>query len=456
MSTVLKGTHAVKLFAQGSEPWNEWVKANPDASVDFTGIKFFKLPEQYKPISFAEYLFPAGDTLFDHAEFGDGDVDFENANFGDGKVSFQDAIFGTGNISFEFCHFGKGELSFENTRFGDGNVIFHCTEFNDGNVTFARASFGKGDISFFGAQFGKSHVDFSASQFDQGHLGFIYTKFGQGNIQFNQVQLKERHVVFREAQCPTGELQLSKTTFPLPLDLSSLKNTDHVSHLNLRGSQFKAGLDLSTLTFKNPVNLLNTPASTNINFAGFDCDFETQNVSGRGFMSSRKKAKDSTASQCFARLRACAQQNHDVEAEQRFFKKERLSSRWHTLNPLQSLLDIVIEWLCDYGLSMRKPMAIIALMTIVNCATLVMISNESDDCRTPSKILGTGISVTVPFAATSGLLKDRWLTQCAMQQRQKDHALLLFTLSGTVNSFMFLLLFFTLFNRYKLRRSGKQ
>jgi hypothetical protein len=127
---VLKGDDAIALWKAGKDTWNQWAKENPEADVDFSGVKLSEHRTKGMPIDFTGYIFPNGNVSFSHAIFGDGHVSFCLATFGAGNVLFNRAMFGTGNVDFALA------------RFSDGEVIFHGAILDKSKVNMSSTKLG--------------------------------------------------------------------------------------------------------------------------------------------------------------------------------------------------------------------------------------------------------------------------------------------------------------------------
>jgi hypothetical protein len=73
---ILKKDDVLKLWLQGRDAWNQWVKDNPEADIDFSKVDFSKL-RNHPNISpndwpFAKFYFPKGSINFSNTLFGKG------------------------------------------------------------------------------------------------------------------------------------------------------------------------------------------------------------------------------------------------------------------------------------------------------------------------------------------------------------------------------------------------
>lgn len=129
MGKILVGSKALSIWQQGKEAWNEWSRANPDASVDFFGQTF--LLDGQDAQGFRGFDFPSGrgKVSFANTHFRGGKADFSFVDFGEGEVDFSGAEFGDHGVEFFMARFGPGRLDFSKARFGAGSASFRCCHF---------------------------------------------------------------------------------------------------------------------------------------------------------------------------------------------------------------------------------------------------------------------------------------------------------------------------------------
>jgi len=311
----LEGEKAIELWLAGKEKWNKWVEENPIADVSFAGVVFNKaiVSNRVNYISFADYNFPQGRVDFSEARFQWGNVTFYKANFGKGEVFFYKANFGNGDVDFREASFEEGEVHFTRAKFGEGNVYF------------GRASFGKGMVIFSGASFGEGIVDFSGAS------------FGEGNVNFENIIFKGH------------------------ADFSDLLGCDGVKMFSFKNVSFEKTFTLSG-KFGCVVDMVGTKTSHHVDLSGLKCDLQRNKRHWVFF----KKADDEKDASRLRRLKELAENNKHHEAGLRFHADEMRAKRWYVTGKFASVLDILFDFFSDYGQSIWRPVAGLAVLTIAS------------------------------------------------------------------------------------------
>lgn len=368
---ILEGQEAIDLWLQGEEKWNKWVKKNPEADINFSGIDFgeFELHE----ISFAKFCFPKG------------------------KISFRKAFFGDSNLNFSYAFFHEGEIDFSHARFGDGNIIFSDVFFGDDNIYFNKVKFGNGDIYFFGANFGEGEVDFSDSSFGVGDIYFTGTNFGKGGVHFSNTTIQNGKLDFSDTLIEKGDINFYDSTFcKCKINFSHIKikegnlnwnniiqksnskyNFNNIKvngefYFSLNSSKSKYSIQkflLQDASLDGPIridasfdcipDLRGSKVSHHVNLSKVKINPSTYETLNRNEDFTEKASK-------LCRLKEIAENNKDHGAALRFHAAERRTIRHSgTLPKISQFIDLSFDKMSHYGQSLERPLiGLVGIFTI--------------------------------------------------------------------------------------------
>ncbi len=440
----LSGQDAVDLWLKGRNAWNSWVKENPHADVDFSGVDFGNLRKEYSlhKINFRQFIFPTGSVDFSHAKFGDGKVDFLLTRFGDGNVSFHQATFGEGDVFFFRTTFGKGTVDFTNATFGDGNVSFRSTIFRESGVHFDYAIFGKGTVEFIDAVFG------------DGGISFRHTTFGEGQVSFHRASFEEGIVDFSKAI-----FGKSKLTFGLIKSEAILqfKNVSwgELTHLDFQGSTLNGPIYIDPETTEFVPDFRNSIISKKITLHDVRPALKRTKRTSKSFFGSAAKDPDDAAR--FLRLIELAMDNHDHLSALAYKANFMRAKRWRSIGILPSILDTTVDIVCDYGQSIIRPF--VGLLLLLTFLTIFHIGYSDQEKLTyTDKTVASAeyvLASSLPFLSNSRAARIESLSILYGEptlERKPTPAIVSFLtfFQGIMSIIFFFLIGLGLRNRFKL------
>ena len=385
---LLKDEDALHLWLQGQRVWNLWAEANPDADVDFSGVKL-RDHKNHAVIEkggwpFAGYRFPAHGSVNLKAEFGPWDLSFEKAEFGGGSISFGNFL---QSPSFKGATFGGGDVAFANLTIGRKNmpqtaVSFESTNFGSSRVSFKRARFFGGCVSFENAIFGDSDVSFEDATFECREISFKDARFGDGEVDFNRAAIKTELFDFRGVHCGKSNFNFQDAAFSGRADFSNLRDVSKVGALNFRFCKFDGAFSLAASERFNCVpDFVGTKTSHHFSLEGVECEFAPTKPGW--FLWKRLKthfvderSRRFLDAERFRRLKELATDNRDFKKALDFNAEEIRASRWRGTRWVWKLLPEFVFWFgSDYGRSIwRAGSGLIGLWLL--CALLYFGQSE--------------------------------------------------------------------------------
>lgn len=368
----LSGERAMSIWAQGKRAWNDWVKANPSANVDFSDA-YFRPSIDHRPgaerIDFSSYKFPSGFK------------NFKGARFGAPNVDFRGAIFGAGDVDFSQCVFQEGHVDFSRCRFGQGQITFKRSDFGNSRIEFKRVDFGNGGVSFYDVNFGAKPSIFERVTFGTGDIDFSYARFGDGVVTFRKVDF-----------CG-GEVSFRNSVFSGPVRFFSLLGAGDCSVLSFEGATFEQQF---VLTHEGrlgcPIDLRRTRMAHSVVLNDVHCDFVekpapdwtarlSQWLTGHPKADEPawpwlKMAEDEEDSQRFRRLKEIAVSNRNHKKALEFHRQEMRARRGWDTNWLEDQLQFSYSFLSDYGRSIFKPFAALGVTLLTFASTFYIFRTE--------------------------------------------------------------------------------
>ncbi|GAB5481260.1 MAG: hypothetical protein Pars92KO_10170 [Parasphingorhabdus sp.] len=355
----LAGLEVIDLWSAGKDAWNEWVRLNPVADIDFSGLDLSAKPNnkarRFDIWSFAQYQFPNGRIDFSGVKFGDGLVNFWGATFGDGDVCFHETNFGSGDVWFGDTKFGNGSISFDNARFKDGKVdFFNASIRGNDRVSFRATSFNNCEIDFRKAKIKTNFFTFSDIVFQQTNVNFNEAEFNGGLIVFNKVVFDATGSSFSLSKFENSTVKFWSCSFTGPADFQDLKEASKISELSFIGSKFDQTLNISANQhFECVIDLTQTKLANQVILDGVFCNFKAA-VKDRRL--SKNMAADPLDTRRYRRLKEITLNNRNYSQALNFHVGEMQSRRWHETNWLTNLFEFLFRILGDYGRSVVRPL----------------------------------------------------------------------------------------------------
>lgn len=425
----LRNDDALALWRQGKDYWNEWVKNNPHASVDFSGVDFSKERlEQSPDIDFSEFTFPDGDITFWKANFGDGYVDFSNTTFGNGKLNFSQVTF------------GKGTKSFCRASFKSSTIEFNGSAFNDGMVDFSRAIINNSSISFWGATFGYGHVSFYKTSFGNGNIKFFGANFGDGNVNFSEAEFGKCNIDFEYCK------------FNGHLKLFNLKKSTNIQSLSFKHATFHQSFDISGNTFHCVPDLTFTEKAHQLSLDSVKCE-PKRSTNNHCFIA--HKINDKSDIPKLRRLKEIAEESKDYERALDFHAREMRAKRWHVNTSFWGLLlDYSFDFFSNYGRSEKRPLFWLFVTWIFFAIPYFLLSpvkhfGFNGSVEKFSEALSFSAGQMIPFIPGSKLARSEGVT--TLFGGDLSFGLHLLTFSQSLISFVFLFLIgLALRNRFRI------
>ncbi|MCG8315729.1 MAG: pentapeptide repeat-containing protein [Pseudomonadales bacterium] len=358
----------LERWKKGKVAWNNWVKSNKEADVDFSHIDFGAHINGDEDISFRGFEFP------------NGDVSFIGSRFTTNKVDFSDTKFGTGKVSFEDSEFGYSPLETEKSATSTMGAFLFNEALFQGNVSFRGAKFGDGEVNFIGAVFFGKEVNFSEASFGAGTFYMSRTKFGNCKIDFKQSTWK-------------GSCYFS------PEDVSSC------TEINFSSCIFEGELLLENFQTSAVIDLCHTKLNYPIDLNKIEIDYLKEKT-----WLIFNKATNQNASTCFRRLKKLAKEADDHQRALEFYAKEMQASYWHELKGPILLLYMSYGLFSSYGRSIVKPLTALIGTTLVygllyfnvDVASTNHVTNQAhDNIQCLERAIAFSVGHALPFYAGS-------------------------------------------------------
>lgn len=363
----------VQWVKLGADAWNGWMRGaegSRNAAVDFSGATF-------EAIDFSRFQFPrectfAGAVFSGPANFGSAvfhnKVTFEKARFSN-EANFRHAIFNA-TASFEGAEFRK--VDFVESKFF-------------GNTYFSKATFQK--VATF------HEVEFS------GDVWLRDTTF-EGLADFDGITV-EGDLTFRRARLKRG-FYLSNAKLDGRVHLFT---SDFAGDCRFVASRFNGGrTSFDDSTFGAVPDLRSTIFGVPPSFQRVKIGYARAKTIGGRFIGLAADRKDAAK---YRRLKQLAFEAKDHDRELGFFIMEQRAKRGHDYRQVSRIvLDIVYDWLSEYGRSIARPVTWLVVLTALSFAVIA-----DAYAATWSDVLAKVVPMLVLATTNATLLvgSDKWL-----------------------------------------------
>lgn len=156
------------------------------------------------------------------------------------------------------------------------------------------------------------------------------------------------------------------------------------------------------------VDLVGTKTRHHVELSGLKCALKRE-----PFRRLLKKAKDPEDAARLRRLKDLAEKNKHHEAALRFHADEMRAKRWNETGPAASCLDRLFDFFSNYGQSVLRPAAGLALLFIVSFLAGILPADwDSTGPATAKEAAKTALANSLPFLPAPGLQEALPLISC--------------------------------------------
>lgn len=426
-----------------------------DGNISFKNVKFGKGEVSFKGLQPFNKNSRKGSVLFDAADFNEGKVNFSFAEFGIGVVSFDESVFGTGTIDFNHTNFGEGAVIFIKTQFGDGYVNFQSTSFRnyrvqkedkekEGHVVFDGAVFGKGNVRFDNANIGCSgpsitlgkfksveeldymNVLFRGTSFGEGDVSFSNTRFGNGKIDFENASFGDGDVFFMNTIFGCGHIQFLNNRISadfkfLPAKLPGPGSLDFRycsffgrfqlirndggpvwgKPISFEGSNFSNVTEIRNVRFIDVPDFRSTANTHHLSMENIDYQLTPQQPTVQSLTPHEKNNNISYITLKLQRLKNLAEKDGNHYLALKFHADELRTRRWNQTKKFETIVDIIYDFLCDYGQTIWRPTFFLIICTIIFSLIYLLLSSKDLMEVSCYSYLLFSFTNSVPFLAIS-------------------------------------------------------
>lgn len=453
--SVLSAKDALSLYKQGKEKWNQWVRENQNAFIDFKGVDFTE-ELIFKGFDFPEVDF-SGSTFLEKVRFESLDfmnkAIFKNTTFHK-ELSFNKVYFQKG-IYFDYStfesNFSVSDSIFDSGCYLDKSIInrFSLSGCNVGGGLECDTLTVKSEFSctynyfsqiahFSGSTFSKNTnfrnntvklgVAFSQCTFNS-HCSFSNNTFGFANFykakflsefDANKTVFKDQ-VNFAEAIF-SSDVIFENSVFNSKADFAKIKS-DGV--LNFKNADFQSKTEevsfenaniyyliLSYSKFKRPPTFYNYTFDKGLSVYDVEVNHEMQS-----FLGANEKGTSLIGdAEKYCSIKKMASLANDPRTERRFLGYELLAQQYENkLTFLEQLSVWAYHHSSNFGQSLFKPLAGLFLTSIIFCIFFQYILSFNGESYSFSKAYIFSLSQLVPFFGISKFSKDEIYEWVEMQ-----------------------------------------
>lgn len=360
---------AVDLLKSGRVKWNEWVKDNPEANIDFSGLIINA--GDTGVISFSNFHFPKGFINFSNVDFTAQDLIFDRAVFNGGQLFFFDAIINVKSVNFDSIDFGETNVSFDRTKFNcpgditfsasifEGYTSFHSVVFQAANacIDFSRCEFKEG-VAFRNAMFKCNYVNLEETNFSNGKVDFHGAKFvldggKRLEVKFTKTCFDDAYLNFSQTEYIDGSfyLDFDSSIFHSNVDFRAMIGAQNIDEISFRGCMFDKSFNISNNEFNCVPDLTYTKISHHASVNALKI-YVKKKLKYYFF----SEVVDIGDVERVRRLRNIAEDSKDHESMIDFHIEELRAKRWRVTKGLLPLLfSYLFDFFSGFGRSERKP-----------------------------------------------------------------------------------------------------